>query len=135
MHQARGTFEVTVTPLAAEAGDAAKGIDRMRLDKRFHGSLEATSVGEMLALGDGRRFGAYVAIERVEGVLDGRKGGFALVHHARMNEGVPEDWTVTVVPGSGSGELAALSGRMRIDIADGEHRYAFDYGLEPPADA
>lgn len=127
MPQAKGSFEVTVTPLAAQAGDEDKGIDRMRMDKHFHGSLEGTSTGEMLALGDGRRFGAYVAIERIEGALDGRKGGFALVHHARMNEGVPDKWMVTVVPGSGSGELANLSGSMHIEIADGEHRYEFDY--------
>lgn len=128
MPLAKGSFEVTVTPLA-DSGEGALAVDRMRLDKRFHGALEATSTGQMLALGDGRRFGAYVAIERVEGALEGRKGGFALVHHARMNEGVPEDWMVSVVPGSGSGDLATLSGSMRIDIADGEHRYAFDYDL------
>ena len=134
MPQAKGSFEVTVTPQVTQAGDGTQGIDRMRLVKRFRGSLQAASAGEMLALGDGRRFGAYVAIERIEGELDGRKGGFALVHHARMNDGVPEHWSVTVVPGSGSGELAALSGEMHIDIADGEHRYVFDYVLEVAGD-
>ena len=32
---------------------------------------------------------------------------------------------ITVVPGSGSGELAGLSGTMGIRIADGKHHYSF----------
>lgn len=35
----------------------------------------------------------------------------------------------TVVPGSGTGELAGLSGTMAIDIVDGEHFYEFEYAL------
>ncbi len=127
MHCVTGTFEVAITPVADEASGETAGIGRMRLEKRFHGGLEATAAGCMLAQGDGRRFGAYVAIEQVDGELDGRKGCFALVHHARMNDGTPEGWTVTVVPGSGTGELDGLAGEMRIEVADGLHRYTFNY--------
>jgi len=134
MHQARGTFDVKVSALAEDDVCKATGVGRLQLDKQFHGSLQAIGVGQMLASGDGRTYGAYVAIEKVEGSLGGRAGTFALVHHARMNEGVPEDWMVTVVPGSGTGELAALTGSMRIDIADGEHRYVFDYALDANGD-
>ncbi len=47
---ANGTFEVKLTPQAAEEGtDASLG--RMRIDKQFHGDLEATSKGQMLTAG------------------------------------------------------------------------------------
>ncbi|RPE81459.1 DUF3224 domain-containing protein [Vulcaniibacterium tengchongense] len=99
MRQVNGTFEVKVTPQQPDNAPAqAAGIGRMSLQKRFHGPLQATGQGEMLYAGDGTTSGAYVAIEKVEGTLDGREGGFALVHHALMNRGKPEAWTVTVVP-------------------------------------
>lgn len=129
MFEVAGTFEVKVTPQPADAVGAAAGIGRLALEKRFLGPLEATSRGEMLASGDGSRDGAYVAVETVDGCLDGRRGRFALVHHALMRDGTPEAWTVTVVPGSGTGELVGLSGSMRIDIADGVHHYTFRYTL------
>jgi hypothetical protein len=36
---------------------------------------------------------------------------------------------VTVAPQSGTGELAALTGRMSIEVVDGQHVYGFDYEL------
>jgi hypothetical protein len=37
--------------------------------------------------------------------------------------------TISVVPDSGTGELAGLSGSMAVVIADGQHSYRFDYAL------
>ena len=37
---------------------------------------------------------------------------------------------MSVVPDSGTGELQRLSGRMTIEISDGNHSYAFEYSLE-----
>ena len=37
--------------------------------------------------------------------------------------------TITVIPGSGSGELEGLEGTMGIDIRDGKHFYTFEYTL------
>lgn len=51
-HHAEGPFEVKLEPLPADVGTEATGIGRMGLDKRFRGDLEATSVGQMLALHD-----------------------------------------------------------------------------------
>jgi hypothetical protein len=39
--------------------------------------------------------------------------------------------TVSVVPDSGVGALAGLSGQMTIDIVDGKHLYTFDYAINP----
>jgi hypothetical protein len=131
--QVKGQFDVKVMPQQADNDEArGAGISRLSLDKRFHGPLDASSQGEMLALGDGVEAGAYVAIERITGTLDGRSGSFALVHRALMNRGVPEHWSVLIVPDSGTGELAGIDGSMKIIIADGHHHYEFDYSLPVP---
>lgn len=123
--RASGTFEVKMAPLTT--GDDTPG--RMSLDKQFHGALEATGKGEMLtAMTAVQGSAGYVAIERVTGKLDGRNGTFVLQHSGIMNRGEPS-LTITVVPDSGTGELAGLAGKMTINIADGKHSYDFEYTL------
>jgi hypothetical protein len=70
----------------------------------------------------------YVAIERVSGVLAGRRGSFILQHSGTMARGVAK-LLVTVVPDSGTDELLGISGTMAIDVADGKHSYEFTYTL------
>ena len=131
--QAKGGFEVKRTPQdALDAGDGAQ-IGHVRFDKRFHGPLDATSVVHMLAVGtEVPGSAAYVAIERIAGTLDGRRGSF-LTHHDGVLDRGQASLSVTVVPDSGTGELAELTGRMSIDIVDGAHFYTFDYELPDPA--
>jgi hypothetical protein len=45
-----------------------------------------------------------------------------------MNRAFPNK-TVTVVPDSGTGELAGISGRMTILSAGGKHSFEFKYTL------
>ncbi|HSE37575.1 MAG TPA: DUF3224 domain-containing protein [Blastocatellia bacterium] len=127
--RATGTFEVKMSPQTDDGvGDPTVG--RMSLDKQFHGDLEATSKGQMLAVGTEVQGSAgYVAMERVSGTLDGRKGTFALQHSGTMTRGTPQ-LSITVVPDSGTGELAGLTGKMTIKIADGKHFYEFEYNLD-----
>jgi len=124
-----GGFDVKVVPQTADAA-GGEGIGRMLIDKQFHGALEASSKGQMLASGTGAAgtSGAYVALEAVTGTLEGKKGTFVLMHSATMTQGIPA-LSVTVVPGSGTGELVGLAGKMDILIADGKHSYVFDYTL------
>jgi Protein of unknown function (DUF3224) len=127
MH-ASGAFDVKLTPQAAEDGDA--GLGRMSIDKRFHGDLEGTSKGFMLASGTTivKGSGGYVAMERVTGTLKGRSGSFVLQHSGTMTRGTPQ-LSVTVVPDSGTGQLERIAGTLTIKIADGKHSYEFDYTL------
>jgi hypothetical protein len=129
MH-AEGRFDVKTTPQKADNPDAeAAGFVRIALDKRYHGAIEGSGKGEMLASGDGVKSGAYVALEKVSGSLDGRKGSFVLMHHAVMVDGAPRDWRVSVVPDSGTDALAGIAGELRIVIASGTHSYEFEYTL------
>jgi len=101
----------------------------MTLDKRFHGDLVGTSRGQMLTAGtDVKGSAGYVAVERVTGALQGRSGTFALQHSGTMTRGAPE-LTITVVPDSGTGELAGLEGKMAIRIEGGQHFYDLEYTL------
>jgi hypothetical protein len=122
--RATGTFEVQLAPQ-----ETAATIGRMSLDKQFHGDLEATSKGEMLAVQGGVQGSAgYVALEQVTGTLHGRTGTFYLQHMGTMDRGAPS-LSITVVPDTGTGELTGLSGRMNIVIEGGKHSYELDYTL------
>lgn len=124
---AKGTFEVHLQPQSPEAGAGDASIGRMAFDKRFEGELEATSKGQMLAVQtDTQGSAGYVAMERVAGTLAGRSGSFALQHSGIMNRGEPK-LSVSVVPDSGTDELAGLAGEMDIDISNGDHTYVFRY--------
>jgi hypothetical protein len=127
-----GTFDVKLTPQTPEPGaDASLG--RMTIDKQYHGDLEARSVGQMLtAMTDIKGSAGYVAIERMTGKLHGRSGSFTLQHSGIMAHG-DYQLTVTIVPDSGTSELAGIAivaGSFKINIdAAGKHSYEFDYTL------
>jgi hypothetical protein len=108
---AAGGFEVKVE--AQGDADKAEGstLGRYSLDKQYHGDLEGTSKGTMLTAGTEVKGSAgYVAIERVTGTLKGRRGSFVLQHSSTLTRGEPLQ-SITVVPDSGTGQLAGLTGR------------------------
>ncbi len=125
-----GRFDVKLLP--QQDPDDPSGIARLLLDKAFHGDLDATSRGQMLGLRTANATsGGYVAMEKVTGSLDGRKGGFQLMHYGVGRRGT-NTLTLEVVPDSGTDELEGLTGSMRILIKEGgAHYYEFDYAFEP----
>jgi len=125
---ATGPFEVKLAPQPPDAENTTLG--RMLIAKQFHGELEATGQGQMLSALTGTKGSAgYVAMELVNGTLGGHKGTFVLQHSGTMDRGQSQ-LTVTVVPGSGTGELRGLSGSMQIRIEPGgKHFYDFDYQI------
>jgi uncharacterized protein DUF3224 len=128
--QAKGSFEPTLVPQPPE--DKAEGsvLGRMSIAKKFHGDLEATSEGQMLtATTEVKGSAGYVAMERVSGTLQGRRGSFVLQHTGTLNHGAAQ-LGVSVVPDSGTGQLAGIAGTMTIQVAaDGKHSYELDYTL------
>jgi hypothetical protein len=124
-----GEFDVKLGPLPQYDEAVDSPVARMSIDKVFHGELEGTSKGEMLAARSAVEGSAgYVAIERVTAALKGRRGTFVLQHNATMTRGVPQ-LGILVVPDSGTEALAGLSGTMGIRIEGGKHFYDFDYTL------
>jgi hypothetical protein len=127
--RATGTFDVKLTQQSSDAEDSGTTLGRYALEKQFRGDLDATSEGEMLSAGTQTTGSAgYVAQERVTGTLAGRNGSFVLQHTGVMNRGAP-GLTITVVPDSGTGALAGITGTMNIIIEAGKHSYELDYNL------
>lgn len=129
MPTAKGTFDVALVVLPVENVTDADLIQRRSIDKRFHGALDGSSKGQMLSIGTTTAgSGVYVAVERVEATLDGKAGAFSLHHTGIMRRGAPS-LAVTVVPDSGTGDLAGITGTLGIDIQDKQHFYTFDYNI------
>jgi hypothetical protein len=133
--RASGTFEVRLTPRASKEDDEGANLVRMSMGKEFRGDLAAVGKGEMLAsnMGD-KGSGGYVAMERVSGTLHGRRGTFVLQHSGTMARGATQ-LSITVVPESGTDQLAGLEGKMTIKVAGGKHYYDFEYTLAKTPDS
>ena len=126
--KAIGTFDVTLAPLKG-AEDSDSLMERMSIEKVFHGDLEGTSKGQMLTGGDYTKGSAgYVAIERVIGKLNGKDGSFILQHSATMHAG-SQSMSMTIVPGSGTGALTGISGTLEIILEGKKHSYALNYSI------
>ena len=125
-----GTFEVTMNAEPPYDLNDGASIGRVSIKKEFSGDLHASSTVEMIGARSVLVKGSagYVAIERVTGSLHGKSGSFVLQHSGTMTRGKGE-LHVRVVPDSATGELKGLSGRMTIEISDGNHSYAFEYTL------
>jgi len=126
---ARGTFDVTMIPQAPDTS-AAGPFSRLVMDKRYHGDLEATGQGQMLAFQSAVEGSAgYVAMESVSGSLAGRAGTFALQHVGAMKQGAIAVFTVTIVPDSGTGDLTGIAGELVITFEGSRHLYELRYTL------
>lgn len=83
----------------------------------------------MMATSDGRSpSGGYVALERFTGKLDGKAGGFVMQHSGIMSPGSTE-LRIVISPGSGTGELAGITGKLEIRIEGKQHFYTLEYQL------
>src|ERR1700690_3480860 len=117
---ATGTFSVdswrdepVADPGEDGATDPATKVGWVQLSKTFGGGLSGHSTVDMLSVMVSGEPAGYVAIERGTGILDGRSGRFVLQHSATA-DGAAQALRIEVVPRSGSGELAGLSGELEI---------------------
>ncbi|MEE1649812.1 DUF3224 domain-containing protein [Brachybacterium sp. J144] len=120
------TFTIAMTP-----GDRLHPAEaRLDLEKTWTGDLDGTSRGLMLTAGDPATGSAgYVALERFEGTIGGRRGAVTLLQLGTMAEGEPE-LRYAFAPGSGTGELAGLTGTLEIGEIDdaGVHTVSITLG-------
>ena len=129
--KATGTFKIDMKPLDGYAqGNKGIQMNRMSIDKSFDGDLSGASKGEMLsAMTPVKGSAGYVAIEQVDGDLNGKMGSFVLQHFGTMDHG-SERLILEVLPDSGTSDLTGISGTMAITIEDGKHFYDFDYSID-----
>jgi hypothetical protein len=121
---ARGTFEVTVTPVEDDAG-----LGRSTIAKAWSGDLAGAGHGQMLSAGDPDGGSAgYVAVEVVVGTLQGREGSCAFQQYGVMRPGAQE-LTYEIVPGSGTGALAGIEGTLALTVDERGHSYVLTYSV------
>lgn len=129
MQTAKGTFEVTIIPQPYQDGAGDSSVGRMAIAKVFSGEMNGTGSGQMLAYRSSVPGSAgYVAMEKVQGTLNGRQGSFIMQHNGIMNRGESQ-LTIRIVPDSGTDQLTGIAGEMLLNIEQGKHYYEFRYTL------
>ncbi|MFG3226182.1 DUF3224 domain-containing protein [Kitasatospora sp. NPDC048194] len=125
--EASGSFELTAFEPGETEEHEGAAFGRVSIAKTFTGGLSGRSEVRMLSVaGPSGGPASYVAVEHVTGELDGRKGSFVLQHAAWDTTGV----TIRVVPGTGTGELAGITGSFSLSVdGSGAHTYVLAYEL------
>ena len=127
MPTARGAFDVNTEAEPPFLDQDGIKLNRIVVRKAFSGDMVGASELHMIAaFTDTPGSAGYVAIEHFTGSVGGRSGSFVLQHSGVMNRGDAQ-LTVTIVPDSGAGELAGISGTMEIVVDEGQHSYVLDY--------
>lgn len=114
-------FEVTGwEPNVYDEPGEGPALARVTVRKTFRGVIDGTSVAEVLTA-DGPNGRGYVASERFAGAVDGRNGTLVF-QHCGLDDGDAPYTFGHIVPGSGTGQLAGLSGEITfLHDASGAH--------------
>lgn len=115
--------------------DGAEGGPRFasaRARFEYRGAIRGNSVCDYLLYypGEGYDGDGHTSpgIERVSGSVDGHSGSFLIRHEVGYGpEGIHGTWTV--IPGSGTGDLAGMSGGGTITGSSETMSYTIEYAL------
>ena len=133
--RANGIFTVkafnpaNLTPGPAMAAALPVGV--AIIEKQFDGDIVGRSEAVFTSVFDqATGVGSYVAMESFEGSVDSREGAFSFLHSASTTGSDRAAEYFAIVPSSGTGQLAGISGTGGLVIdADGTHRLWLDYEL------
>lgn len=108
------TAQATLTQASRQERSFGEAPSGPRLSKAsavfsYTGEIEGEGTLEELRVGFADGSATLYAIERISGSVGGRAGSFVLEHVGSAHNGVVASKR-TVVPGSGTGELAGLRG-------------------------
>lgn len=111
-----------------ESEDGPK-LTRAHIRRTFHGDLSGTGNLMYLMAHIDSEDATFSGFEKVVGSLGGRTGSFAL-RHTGSYDGEKATAKYEVVPGSGTGELAGLSGTGGFSVGHAvEHDMTLEYEL------
>ena len=130
-----GTFSVAeFTPVTIPASPVVTGtpVGVATMVKRFEGEIDGTASTLFASAYDqASGVGTYLAIESFEGRVNDRSGTFNFAHSATTTGSDRQREFFVIVPGSGTGELAGITGDGSLTVdADGTHRVELDYSVE-----
>lgn len=101
--------------------DGAPKLTRSRVTNAFEGGIEGEGWEEYLMLCRDDDSGSFVSLERIIGCIGDRRGSFVMQSVGTYENGVAQG-RMTVVAGSGSGDLTGLRGEGQFTVLQG--RYA-----------
>jgi hypothetical protein len=116
-HTLQATFSVTSwdeKPFDERPGVA--GLTEALVEKTYEGDIDGTSVTKWLMAYEPDKSASFVGLERIVGVVDGRRGSLAVQHVGTFTEGVARA-ELTVVSGTDQLESARGSGSFTADPA------------------
>lgn len=93
----------------------------------YHGDLEGEGKIDYLMCYSSNNIAYFIGYEQVTGRLGDRSGSFVLQHNGTFEGGAVKD-TLTVVPGSATGDLSGLRG-SGASGGDGEAAFTLDYEI------
>lgn len=115
---------------AYDESEGQPKLTRASVTKLYTGDLEGEGALVMLMTYRLDDTAQFVGLERFTGTLGGRAGSFVLEHTGSFANGIVKS-TWTVVPGSGTGELAELTGSITFEAGHAEQfPVSFEYTLE-----
>jgi hypothetical protein len=124
---AKGKFEVTdwdEKPYA-QIGEGGK-LTKASVKGNLTGDIVGEALTEWLMCYASKDEATFFGFQKIDGTISGKKGSFVIEMSGTFNGKVAES-TWSVVPGSGSGELAGLSGEGTFLSPHGTKA---DYSLE-----
>lgn len=133
--QATGTFTVAdFTPVSVPASpiSTAAPVGVATMTKTFDGEIVGIASTLFTAAYDqSTGVGTYLAMESFDGRLRDRAGTFNFAHSATTTGADRQHEFFLIVPGSGTGDLAGITGGGALVIDDdGTHHVDLDYSFE-----
>ena len=131
MATATGSFElVSWQEDVYEEGEDGANLSRADVLQRFEGDVTGDGAARWLLAYRPDGTAHFVGLQRVDGSIAGRKGRFVLETSGDF-DGHVATWKASVVPGSGTGELAGLTGQGSFGAPHGSRAsFELDYALE-----
>ena len=111
--------------------EGAPKLTHARVTTAYRGDIEGEGTSQSLMCYADESTARYAGLERIVGRLGGRSGSFVLEGRGTYENGTATtSWTV--VPGSGTGELAGLRGSGGYIAGHGqsEVEYRLEYGFD-----
>ena len=110
--------------------EGAPKLTRVTATKSYKGDIEGEGKLEYLMMYRTAGSASFMGLERVTGSVGGRSGSFVLQHSGTFEDGVAKV-ILSVVPGSGTGDLRGMGGEGGFN-AGHQPPYAMtlDYGFE-----
>jgi hypothetical protein len=120
MPEIKAAFTIDLRP----AEPLLEATGRFDFSKQWTGDMVGTSTGLMLSAGDPAAGTAgYVALEMFRGTVDGLDGTVVLQQFGTMTD--ESTLYYEFAPGSGTGQLAGILGRLELDGHDVKASYRF----------